>query len=120
MKWETSKHLYPNYKAFRKAYRAWHYQQNKSKNNSNVLAKIREVKRRLVEYCGNKCAHCGNSYPDCVYDFHHIDPSSKEIGHNLRHRSYEKALIEVQKCLMLCSNCHRIEHYRLKGEVECN
>lgn len=115
MDWKTDKHLYKDYKEFRKEYRKQHYQENKQAQNAKSLFRLREIKRKLVEYMGGKCAHCEKSFPDAVYDFHHLDPSSKEITYNLRHRSYESALKEVKKCIMLCSNCHRIEHARLDG-----
>jgi predicted HNH restriction endonuclease len=117
MKWETDKHLYKDYKEFRKAYRKQYYQENKEDCNAKGLARLREIKSKLVEYKGNKCAHCNNSYPDVAYDFHHLDPSTKEVWTNLRNRSYKSALKEVDKCILLCSNCHRIEHARLDGRT---
>lgn len=117
MKWETHKHLYKDYKEFRKAYRQKHYQDNKEHCDSKNLERAREVKRKLVEYMGGKCQHCNGIFHDVVYDFHHIDPETKEVSANLRHRSYESALKEVNKCIMLCSNCHRTEHARLDGRL---
>ena len=118
MKWETDKHLYKDYKEFRKAYRKEHYQLNKQDQNAKGLFRIREIKRKLVEFMGGICAHCKNKFPDVAFDFHHLDPSTKEISNNLRHRSYESALKEVKKCIMLCSNCHRIEHAKQDGRLK--
>ena len=117
MKWIDNKHLYETYKEFRKAYRKQHYQNNKDKTNAKGLLYLRNAKRKLVEYMGDKCSHCGNSYPDVVYDFHHLDPKTKEISTNLRSRSFENAVKELQKCIMLCSNCHRIEHAKLNNNL---
>lgn len=117
MKWEIDKHLYKDYKEFRKEYRKWHYQENKEAQNAKGLHRLREVKRKLVEFMGGECAHCKNKFPDVAFDFHHLDPTTKEISYNLRHRSFESALKEVKKCIMLCSNCHRIEHARLDGRI---
>lgn len=60
----------------------------------------------------SKCK-CGESHPACI-DFHHKDPLEKDnklsnLVHNLR--SKERILAEVAKCEVLCSNCHRKEHY---------
>jgi hypothetical protein len=115
MNWKDSKHLYDTYKDFRKEYRKQHYQENKADQNAKCLKRLRNIKSRLVEYMGGVCKHCGNKYPDVVFDFHHLDPSNKEVTTNLRNRSYESALKEVKKCIMLCSNCHRIEHARQDG-----
>ena len=71
-----------------------------------------EKKRKAVEYLGGKCMKCGGEFPPYVYDFHHRDPSEKDtsIG-TLCSRTWLKVLKELQKCDLLCSNCHRIEHY---------
>lgn len=45
-------------------------------------------------------------------DFHHRDPSEKEFDWNkLRKRSWESIAFELDKCDLLCSNCHRESHY---------
>jgi len=70
-------------------------------------------KKQLIEAFGNKCDDCGGSFPDCCYDFHHRDPSTKgfEIAPGLD-RNWDVIQEEVSKCVMLCSNCHRIRHYK--------
>jgi 5-methylcytosine-specific restriction endonuclease McrA len=71
----------------------------------------RKNKRILIEYKGGKCAVCGLK-DDCneIYDFHHIDEKLKDF--NIAHGSLnlEKQKKEVDKCLLLCSNCHRRLH----------
>ena len=44
-----------------------------------------------------------------LYDFHHLDPSTKEfgIGSATTTRSRQAYFEEAKKCIMLCSNCHR-------------
>tara|TARA_R110000744_G_scaffold249195_2_gene365460 strand:- start:7056 stop:7361 length:306 start_codon:yes stop_codon:yes gene_type:complete len=73
-------------------------------------------KAKSVVYMGGKCNHCGWLYEVLdVFEFHHIDPSKKDfaIGKFLN-CSWEKIKKELDKCVMLCANCHRIEHDRLK------
>ena len=69
-------------------------------------------KKIFVEQFGNKCHDCGGTFQDCCYDFHHIDPATKsfEIAPGLD-RKWEVIEEEISKCIMLCSNCHRIRHY---------
>lgn len=66
-----------------------------------------------VEYKGGKCHDCGlvSEWPQ-VYDFHHRDPSEKEFAfaRNGHTRSWERNKAELDKCDMLCANCHRIRH----------
>ena len=58
------------------------------------------------------CLECGIYHP-AVLDFHHIDPEMKNASvHTLvKAKSYKKALEEVEQCIVLCSNCHRVYHY---------
>ena len=63
---------------------------------------------KCVEYKGGKCEHCGLIDDPCVYDFHHTDRATKqfEIGRKYS-MSFNRLKEELDKCIMLCSNCHR-------------
>ena len=67
----------------------------------------------LYEMNDNKCGDCG-TYSDTLgfFDFHHTDPTAKEgsISAMLSSASMERVLKEVEKCVMLCPNCHRMRH----------
>jgi hypothetical protein len=82
----------------------------------NRYSADRWKKRKLkaIEYKGGKCISCGyNKYPD-VLEFHHRDPSEKEFEWNkLRKRNWESVLKELDKCDMLCANCHRERHHEI-------
>jgi len=59
------------------------------------------------------CVKCGDSRP-YVLDFHHKNPEEKDFGiaQMLRNNSpWEKIEQEMQKCVLLCANCHREFHY---------
>ena len=62
---------------------------------------------------GKSCEKCG--YNKCVaaLDYHHIDPSTKidTVAKLSTHSSLEMAMKEIQKCILLCANCHREFHY---------
>ena len=71
----------------------------------------RRNKIRLVEYKGGKCERCG--YNKCIdaLEFHHLDPNEKDFGLSCGDtRSLEKLKAEVDKCIMVCANCHREIH----------
>lgn len=73
--------------------------------------KRKEAKTKAVEYMGSKCAHCGFSFPDCCYDFHHKDSSIvNDVPSAILHCSWKRIVEELDKCIMLCANCHRIVH----------
>ena len=65
-----------------------------------------------IDYKGGKCVLCGYSRDPKALDFHHLDGSKKEFGLSDRGmtRSWEKIKSEVDKCVLVCSNCHREIH----------
>lgn len=73
-----------------------------------VSKRRREVKKKLVEEAGGRCALCGFDQHPAALHFHHLDPSSKsfEIGEGGLTRGIERARAEAAKCVLLCSNCH--------------
>lgn len=100
------------------------YQREYRKTNRVLVTTKMKQKRSLrlrwaVKELGNQCAHCGVRYPDCVYDFHHTDKTEKEftIGENML-VSWDRFQKEIQKCLLLCANCHRQVHgsYKIADE----
>ncbi|MBU6231640.1 hypothetical protein KGP36_03135 [Patescibacteria group bacterium] len=93
--------------------RKW-YQANKEKAVAKVLERKSELKEWLTEYRKNTCCEtCGENDIACL-DFHHTDPSLKEISIATTIKngwSKERILDEISKCVVLCSNCHRKFHY---------
>ena len=75
--------------------------------------KRHRIKEQLVEYKGGKCEICG--YNKCLnaLDFHHRNPEEKEYALNTANynKSFEKLKKEVDKCILVCSNCHREIHF---------
>ena len=81
----------------------------------NMEGKIRKRKRKeqAIECLGGKCLDCGGVYVRDVYDFHHRDPAQKEMPLNQMFKlNWKKVKSEIDKCDLLCANCHRIRHYR--------
>jgi hypothetical protein len=96
----------------------WYHmsEDNKRRRNKQVLERIRNNKKKAVEYLGGKCYDCGGVFHPAVYDFHHKNPNEKEEAPtDVLHKSWDKILLEIDKCELLCSNCHRLRHH---GEVE--
>ena len=72
-----------------------------------------KLKEKCVEYMGGGGKDCGvNTNHYRVYDFHHLDTSTKlfSISTGGRSKSWEKVKNELDKCEMLCANCHRMRH----------
>lgn len=92
------------------------------KNKEDLYAKQKEhrVKMRqlLLEYLNNHpCEQCGESDP-VVLEFDHIDPSTKTatIAKLLSgHAGWNRISTEIDKCRVLCANCHRRHTYIQQG-----
>ena len=80
-----------------------------------VRKRRKKVRLMAVEYKGGCCQRCG--YDRCMdaLEFHHIDPSQKDfsISEKGYTRSGERVQRELDKCLMVCANCHRELHVKI-------
>ena len=79
----------------------------------NAVSERRKKLRTLaLEFCGNRCKICGYNKSTRALSFHHIDPKTKKFGISMRGmtRSWQKIEDELQKCVLLCSNCHAEVH----------
>jgi len=87
------------------------YEKNKErlleyqKNRYNELLNVFQKWKRTL-----KCSRCGESDHACL-DFHHSNPAEKEVG-VIRQitKSMSSVLRELQKCVIVCANCHRRIH----------
>lgn len=99
-------------------YQSKWYKQNKE----TQMKRVAEYKNELYLWYKElkstlKCEVCGENHPACL-EFHHKDPSEKD-GEIFKavHDGWgkERIIKEIDKCKVLCSNCHRKEHYNLGG-----
>lgn len=74
-----------------------------------VTKRRRTLKIKAVEYLGGSCSICGYDKHPGVLDFHHIEPQLKSFGISSGgfSRSWEKIQSELDKCVLVCANCHR-------------
>lgn len=82
--------------------------------NGKKRDKSKERRIRAFKHFGEKCADCGiesSSKNYIIFDFHHLDPSKKELKLSNSTVSDERYWAEIKKCIMLCSNCHRLRHW---------
>jgi len=84
--------------------------ERKQKSVDASLRSRRVLKEKLVEYKGGKCEICG--YDRCIkaMDFHHRNPNDKKFELTYMNRKWETLREEVDKCVLVCSNCHREIH----------
>ena len=97
-----------------KEYAKKYYEDNKDKL---IAASSRARKSKRAEFAAFKsrlsCTQCGENHP-ATLDFHHIvpNPANKKITELLRSGRFNFAMEEIMnKCVVLCSNCHRKHHW---------
>ena len=96
--------------------------EKRSTYNKHYSQKYRDAQfknQKKLEFClykGGHCSECGLAVTEdtiAAFDFHHIEPSEKEYTpSDMLMLKKEKVFKELDKCILLCSNCHRILHHR--------
>jgi hypothetical protein len=79
------------------------------------LEHVRELRRQKKEWLDSLkigCARCSQTHVACL-EFHHRDPSQKDflLSVGVAKYSLKRLQTEVDKCEIICSNCHRIHHW---------
>ena len=98
-----------------------HYKNNKETYKKRARLFTKEAIKRNVEFISDYkikkgCEICGYKEYDCALDFHHIDKDSKVK--NVARMVYNGCSVETLKkeiddCMVLCSNCHRVWHFKM-------
>lgn len=92
-----------------------HYsaEERKTRSANKVIRWKQRRKQKLVEYKGGKCELCG--YNKCVrsLEFHHKDPNEKDFNVSSVTFGIERCKREVDKCMLVCSNCHGEIHFKI-------
>ncbi len=95
------------------------YQRKHYKNNKEYYASRNKIKREKIsnwikEYKKKICCcRCGQNHPATLH-FHHLNPEDKRYDISLMKNSYcsiKTIQDEIKKCIVLCANCHAIEHW---------
>ena len=75
-----------------------------------VQKRREKIKELSLEYKGGKCEKCGYSKSKRALSFHHIDPTQKEFTVSSSNKSWDRVKNELDKCVLLCMNCHMELH----------
>lgn len=83
--------------------------------SGDVIRCQRRKKMTAIEHFGGKCQLCGYMRCQSALEFHHLDQRQKQHAPSyiIMRWSWEKALAELEKCALVCSNCHKEIHYGL-------
>ncbi len=84
----------------------------KSCNTTDRRERARNFKKKCITYLGGYCLICGYNKSNAALDFHHKDPSEKDfsIGRTRTMKLSKRVKEELDKCILICSNCHREIH----------
>jgi len=96
-----------------------HYLSNKKQYIVRRKLFQQNVKKWYLDYKKEqKCSKCSEDRY-WVLDFHHLEPEKKEMNMDRARRcSIEKLKKEIEKCIVLCSNCHRDLHFQERNIIE--
>ena len=93
----------------------------KACKSKDDVERRKKRKNRAIEYKGGKCNICEYNKSPSALEFHHIDPSLKDNKFSiLISMSWDKQKEELDKCILLCANCHREVHDRLRVDDKFN
>ena len=105
----------------RSAYGKEHYAANRQRH----IDQAARVKRRLAQertayliefFKTPPCSDCGERDP-VVLEFDHVGEKSFDVGKAVHDRSWQSIIDEIQKCEVVCANCHRRRTARRRGAL---
>lgn len=80
----------------------------------NGRSKEKKLRTVLNSFKDKPCMDCGVKYPPYVMDFDHRDRSTKlfNVGQISKAGSIKRLVAEIEKCDLICSNCHRFRTFK--------
>jgi hypothetical protein len=106
-------------KACHKIYNRKWFVKNREERIEKIKARTQLIVEQVKKYKLNLfCKVCGENHISTL-DFHHTDPNEKEYGIAVMARtgfSFKRIIEEINKCEVLCANCHRKLHYNIRNE----
>jgi hypothetical protein len=92
-----------------------HYSDRRQYLIAAVHKRRKKIRKMALEYKGGKCQECGYDRCSDALEFHHNDLSKKDFSISSKGytRSWDRVKEELDKCTLLCANCHRELHVKL-------
>lgn len=112
----------PDAREKQREYSNEYYKNNHLKQKAYYTNKVRNNKTKMLEYKGHKCLDCGGQFHPVAMDFHHRDGTEKSdsLAYLKKMIDWDRIKAELDKCDLLCSNCHRIRHHAESWDKEIN
>ena len=87
----------------------------KEKSKKFVTWYRKRLKKKAVDYKGGCCERCGYNKSISALEFHHKNPQEKDFSPSGKSISWERMKKEIDKCILVCANCHREIHDEING-----
>lgn len=100
----------PNSPEYMRAY----YLSRKVYELARGRARVKKRKQEMVNYAGGSCIKCGYNASIFALQFHHREPKDRSFGlsgNSVRSKAWESITAEIDKCDLLCANCHAETHW---------
>jgi hypothetical protein len=93
-----------------------HYSDRREYLIEAVRKRRKKVRQMAIDHKGGRCQICGYERCPEALEFHHLDETGKDFGISDKGytRSWSRIKQEIEKCLLLCANCHREVHSGLQ------
>jgi len=90
----------------------------KCKRKFFVDKRRKELKQMAIATKGGACELCGYTKCEAALVFHHLEPERKVFSLSAKGitRSWERIKSELEKCILLCANCHAEIHARQRSQ----
>lgn len=88
-------------------------------NACSITINRMRKKMLAISYLGGRCAECGFAGDPSSFAFHHRESETKEfeISKKMDRTSWEKLVVELDKCELLCTRCHGRRHSRYADQI---
>jgi predicted HNH restriction endonuclease len=85
-----------------------------------TVERQRAFKKQCIAYLGGCCEKCSYDKCDAAMEFHHVDPSKKDFNiSQVKSTTFSSDVkVELDKCWLVCANCHREIHHELTLEKQ--
>jgi hypothetical protein len=101
--------IHPSFNPHGKGRRTKSPEETAARIAGHVTIHRRRLKARAIAYKGGKCALCGYDRCNAAMEFHHLDKTIKSFGLSKKGvtRAWSSIQTELDKCILICANCHR-------------
>lgn len=102
----------PKIGSSKRPYKTWSEDKKFKNREAQYFYRFKRM-TAAIDSKGGCCSKCGYKKCFSALEFHHIDPSTKKFELNARTLLSKSAIdvkTELEKCILLCANCHRELH----------